>query len=284
MKTIGIFIKRKESRAAQAAAVLIDRLRKDGHRVFYEKEARPAIGLPGAVKKEAMIPKADLVVVLGGDGTMLAAARAIGGRRIPILGCNLGRMGFLTEVTLVELYPLLERYFSGNAELYKRMTLRVRVKGVSGNRKVYRVLNDVVVAKRSIARIVELSLFIDDREVNRYRGDGLIVATPTGSTAYSLSTGGPIVLPSHHCVIVTPLAPHSLTNRPILFPPDARLRLSAQAPAPDVFVTLDGQEGFPLPRGCSVEVTRDPKDLLLVKNPHRDFYDVLRSKLRWGEQ
>jgi len=145
-------------------------------------------------------------------------------------------------------------------------------------------LNDVVVAKASIARIVNLSICINGRQVNRYRGDGVIVATPTGSTAYSLAAGGPLVVPSHQSILVTPLAPHSLTNRTVLFPPDITLEICPITSSPEVFVTLDGQEGFPLKEGERIEVSRHPDPVFLVKNTSRDFYDVLRSKLRWGEQ
>ena len=284
MKKIGIIIKRRDPKAAQAASALIQWLRQAGHRVQYDCEARGVVRRAGGVSKETLVEGADLLVVLGGDGTMLAAARLEGGRGIPILACNMGGLGFLAESTLEDLYPNLQSFLEGKAEIDERMTLKVQavVKGL--RRKVYRVLNDVVVAKSSIARLVNLTVCIDGRQINRYRGDGVIVATPTGSTAYSLAAGGPLVVPSHQSIIVTPLAPHSLTNRTILFPPEITLEICSVPHGAEVFVTLDGQEGFPLPDGMRIEVSRHPDPVLLIKNASRDFYDVLRSKLRWGDQ
>ncbi|HEX6200014.1 MAG TPA: NAD(+)/NADH kinase [Thermoanaerobaculia bacterium] len=224
----------------------------------------------------------DLVVVLGGDGTMLSVARSVAAG-VPILGVNLGRLGFLTEVGRGELYPNLVKVLAGEHDIEERALFEVeviRANGSSASR--YRVLNDVVIAKSALARIIELDVAVNGVEVARYRADGLIISTPTGSTAYNLSAGGPILYPSLPVAVVTPICPHTLSQRPVVVPDRARIQVTLETPREEVYLTLDGQEGTTMGLQDRFVVYRSDQSVRLVKVTGRTFYDGLRSKLRWG--
>lgn len=223
----------------------------------------------------------DLVVVLGGDGTLLAVARALA-EGVPILGVNLGTLGFLTEINRDELYPALVRVLEGDHEIEERAVLDVELLRAGGGAATYRVFNDAVVTKGALARIIELSLFVDGNLVARFRADGLIISTPNGSTAYNLSAGGPIVHPLLPVILLTPICPHALTLRPLLVPDGGTVEVRLETEGEEVFLTLDGQEGTSLSRGDTVAVRRSPRRIRLVKVGERTFYDSLRGKLRWG--
>jgi len=223
----------------------------------------------------------DLVVVLGGDGTLLAVARSLSSD-VPILGVNLGSLGFLTEINRSELYPALVRVLDGDFTLEDRHLLDVELSRASGNGGLYRVLNDAVVTKGALSRIIELSLTVDGNLVARFRADGLIVSTPNGSTAYNLSAGGPIVHPLLPVIVLTPLCPHALTLRPVVVPDEGGVEVRLETEGEEVFLTLDGQEGTSLARGDAIRVTRSARRARLVKVSGRTFYDSLRGKLRWG--
>lgn len=225
----------------------------------------------------------DLVVVLGGDGTLLAAARLVAPRRVPILGVNLGGLGFLTEVTLDELPATLERVLAADFTLSERMMLAARVLRDSRTIADHRVLNDVVITKGALARLVELTVAVDGCAVTTFRGDGLIVATPTGSTAYSLSAGGPIVHPEHRSIILTPIAAHTLTLRPVVVPDHLTVAVTLAREDGNVVLTLDGQVGYPLEPRDVVEIRRAEATVPLVHSPFRSYFEVLRTKLKWGE-
>lgn len=224
----------------------------------------------------------DLLVVLGGDGTLLSAVRALDGCPVPVLGVNLGTLGFLTEVSRDELLPALDAVCAGATTEEPRMTLRASVEREGAVVGSYRVLNDVVLNKGALARISDLEVRVDGRYLTNYRADGLIVATPTGSTAYSLSAGGPIVSPLLPAVTLTPISPHTLTHRPILLEESAEVEVRLVSKNGDVYLTLDGQEGFELQAEDVVRVKKDERPVLLVRSASRDSYAVLREKLMWG--
>jgi len=238
--------------------------------------------------RDVMAGEVDLALVLGGDGTLLAMAHRIGQaeREIPILGVNFGSLGFLTEITRPELYASLEAVLNGRAELDQRMMLRteMRPNGAAGMTRVS--LNDVVFTRTALSRMIDLAVTVGDHFVTAVRADGLIVASPTGSTAYNLSAGGPIVHPSMSAIVLTPIAPHMLTNRPIVIPADreVRVRPTLLDDGAEVYVTLDGQSGFPLKDGDEVAISRAPRPLSLVRATERSYFEVLREKLKWGER
>jgi NAD+ kinase len=228
---------------------------------------------------------AELVVVLGGDGTLIHAQSLLAGRLVPILGVNMGSLGFMTEVPQDELYPMLELVLAGKAKVSDRMKLRVHLhRGGTAERILdAEVLNDVVIAKSSLSRMAELDTRCSGDFVTTYKADGVIVATPTGSTAYALAANGPIMYPTMRGVIIAPICPHTLTQRPLVVPDDENIEIVLANEA-EVYLTLDGQKGLPLQRGDRVQVKQSPNRVLLVRNPQIDFFGILRAKLRWGER
>jgi NAD+ kinase len=235
----------------------------------------------------ALASGVDMIVVLGGDGTLLSMADSIGaaGSGIPILGVNFGSLGFLTEVTLPELYRSLDAALAGRAHVEERMMLRAitRRGGTVFERSI--ALNDVVITKAARSRMIDLSVSVSNEFVTRVKADGLIVATPTGSTAYNLSAGGPIVEPSVDALLLTPIAPHTLTNRPVVIPANAIVRVQPNMTDRDeAFVTFDGQAGFQLQVGDDIEVRRAEQPLRLIRPSTRSYFEVLRTKLKWGER
>ena len=229
----------------------------------------------------------ELVVVLGGDGTLLSMADAIGaaGSNIPILGVNFGSLGFLTEVTLPELYPALDAAVSGRAPIEERMMLRSTTTRAGDTVPDFIALNDVVITKAARSRMIDLSVCVGDEFVTRVKADGLIVATPTGSTAYNLAAGGPIVQPALDALILTPIAPHTLTNRPIVIPSDSAVRVQPHIEERDeLYVTFDGQAGFQLQAGDEIRIRRAERPMRLIRPSTRSSFEVLRQKLKWGER
>ena len=237
--------------------------------------------------KRALVDAVDLVLVLGGDGTLLAMADRIGEARspIPILGVNFGSLGFLTEVTLPELYPTLEAAVGGRVHIEERLMLRSTTIRGGATVAEHIALNDVVVTKGARSRMIDLSVSVGDEFVTRVKADGLIVATPTGSTAYNLASGGPIVQPSVDALVVTPIAPHTLTNRPIVIPSASAVRILPQMDDhDDVFATFDGQAGLQLRAGDELRVCCAEHKLRLIRPSTRSYFEVLRRKLKWGER
>jgi len=229
---------------------------------------------------------ADLVVVLGGDGTLLNMADRIAeaGRAIPILGVNFGSLGFLTEITFPEIYDSLEAAVNGTARIEERLTLRGTIVGDGGTSPAHVALNDVVV-KAARSRIINLSVWVGDEFVTHIKADGVIVATPTGSTAYNLAAGGPIVQPNVEALILTPIAPHTLTNRPVVIPGSSPVRIRpAMSDRDEVFVTFDGQASVDLQPNDEVRLCCAEQRLRLVRPPTRSYFEVLRTKLKWGER
>jgi len=237
--------------------------------------------------REELVKQVDMVLVLGGDGTLLGMADRIGeaGVQIPILGVNFGSLGFLTEVTLPELYPALEAAVTGRAAIEERLMLRATTTRGGGLFGSHIALNDVVVTKTARSRLIDLSVWVGDEFLTRVKGDGLIIATPTGSTAYNLAAGGPIVEPSVDALVVTPIAPHMLTNRPIVIPSSSAVLVQPHIEERDeLFVTVDGQTGYELKAGDQVRVCRSPVPLQLVRPSTRSYFEVLREKLKWGDR
>src|SRR5215211_7481825 len=225
---------------------------------------------------------ADMMLVLGGDGTMIATARLIGDREVPVLGINYGGLGYLAEFRIEELYHALESILSGNFRLDKRVMLDVELKRGDTSITRNRVLNDVVINKSALARIIEIEAYLNQRFVNSFRADGLIISTPTGSTAYNLSAGGPVIFPSMNAVVITPICPFTLSNRPIVVPDDAEIELLLKTDKEEVALTLDGQVGFPLEVADRVVIRKSRTTFNLIQPSNRNYFDVLRDKLRWG--
>jgi NAD+ kinase len=253
--------------------------------VLIDQETQNCIGpVTPTVDRETMAGKVDLIVVLGGDGTLLSAARALGSHKVPLLAVNLGGLGFLTSVTLDQLYPMLEEVLAGKHRTGERMMLEAEMfrKGRAAER--HKALNDAVVNKAALARMLDFDVSVDGEQIGRYRADGLIVATPTGSTAYSLAAGGPIVHPGLDAFVITPICPHMLTNRPLVIPDTAIVEIDFSAAEGPVYLTLDGQIGIQMEPTDRVVIRKSSSRVAFVRPPHKTYFEILRSKLRWGER
>lgn len=284
MQRIGIYAKRNHPAAVKVAGELSAWLQERGIAVFLEKPLAEAMGVGPGYPGSDLPALVELIVVLGGDGTLISVARQVGALRIPILGVNLGSLGFLTEVTLDELYPTLERVLQGDFAVSNRMMLKAVVRRGGQEIGQYRVLNDVVINKGALARIIDMEVWVDDAYLTTFKADGLIIATPTGSTAYNLAAGGPIIYPGLHCLVISPICPHMLTNRPIIVADESVIRIEVKFQDEDVAFTADGQVGMPLQGGDVVELRKSKSITRLIKSPSKDYFEVLRAKLRWGER
>lgn len=234
------------------------------------------------VSRDNIAHEVDLMLVLGGDGTMIATARMIGDHEVPVLGVNYGGLGYLAEFRIEELYTALESILAGNYRLDKRVMLDVELRRDDEPPKTSRVLNDVVINKAALARIIEIETYFNRQYVNAFRADGLIVSTPTGSTAYNLSAGGPVIFPSMNAVVITPICPFTLSNRPIVVPDDSEIELLLKTDHEEVALTLDGQVGFSLAVADRVVIRKSRTTFNLIQPSNRNYFDVLRDKLRWG--
>ncbi len=288
---VGIVAKHGLLAASEHLARLGEWLRERRIEAVYETataQLTTAIGAQATRSREELPACVDLMVVLGGDGTLLAMADRIAqvGRDIPILGVNFGSLGFLTEIRIDELFPSLEAVVDGKAIYDERLMLSATAT-LRGKPEETRVaLNDVVFTKGALSRMIELSVSVSGRFVTRVKADGLIIASATGSTAYNLAAGGPIVHPSVDALVLTPIAPHTLTNRPVVIPGDAEVEVHPEAldESEDVFVTYDGQYGYPVHQGDVIRVKKAAQVLRLVKAPSRGYFELLREKLKWGER
>jgi NAD+ kinase len=234
------------------------------------------------VDEDELSQKVDLMLVLGGDGTMIATARMVGDKKVPVIGVNFGGLGYLAEFPLEELFPALESILAGEYTVQQRLMLSVELWRGEELVTRNRVLNDVVVNKSALARIIEIEAYLNEQFVNLFRADGLIVATPTGSTAYNLSAGGPIIFPSMNAVVITPICPFTLSNRPIVVPDHSMIEVRLMTKNEEVALTLDGQVGFPLQAGDRALIRKSNTAFNLVQPPNRNYFDVLRNKLKWG--
>jgi len=285
VKRVGIVAKSDRPEARELVPALARWLSARGKQVVLEKETAALVPTAtSGVPKSDLPTQVDLLVVLGGDGTLLSVARLVGDLGIPILGVNLGGLGFLTATTSEELFPALEALFAGRMQTEERMLLAAQVVRQGERSAEYAALNDVVITKSAMSRIIDLAVAVDGQAATDYRADGLIVSTPTGSTAYGLSAGGPIVYPTMEAVVLTPICSHTLTNRPIVLPADLRIEVTLLTQNQDVMLTLDGQVGYALKARDTVEIRRAGSRIRLVRFPQKHFFSVLRTKLKWGER
>jgi NAD+ kinase len=283
-RAIGICVKPDQPQLAGQVAELATWLRQRGIEVRLDEHAARLRGEPETPLSD-WIAKVDLVVVLGGDGTLLAAARAIGESNVPLLGVNLGTLGFLAETSGAGLRDALENAIAGRTAIASRMRLEVTLERESGSRTRYLALNDAVIGKSALSRMIDLETTADGAEVTTYHADGLIVATPTGSSAYSLSAGGPLLLPEFEAIVLTPICPHTLTQRPLVLPATCEVEIRVRdARSGEVHLTVDGQVGQVIAQGDRVRVRRAEHPARFLVAPGRNRFAVMRAKLRWGER
>lgn len=283
MKKIGIVAKPSHIKSSEIVGELCDWFKKKGITVLLEADTAEMLAKTKYYSKSDLPSMVDMIVVLGGDGTLLSVARQIKCNDMPILGVNLGSLGFLTVLTLDEMYPALENVLEGEFELEKRMMLSVET--IRDKKIIERhiVFNDAVINRGELARIINLDISINGQYATRYRSDGLIISTPTGSTAYSLAAGGPIVYPTMDAVILSPICPHTLTNRPIVVPGNVKLEVTLTTKTEHVLLTLDGQEGVPLRYLDRIHVKKAKNSLKLIQFNNKNHYTVLSKKLHWGK-
>jgi len=288
IKRIGVVVKPQQPDALETLCRLTEWLSKRGIRLIglaeiaHEQIKQKTGCAVEIVKDEQLASSVDLILVLGGDGTMIATARMIGDTEVPVIGVNYGGLGYLAEFPIDELFSALEAILSGQYKVQERVMLAVELWRGEELITRNRVLNDVVVNKSALARIIEIEAYLDSQFVNLFRADGLIVATPTGSTAYNLSAGGPVIYPSMNAVVITPICPFTLSNRPIVVPDESSIEVRLKTDKEEVALTLDGQVGFPLRVDDRIVISKSKTTFNLVQPPNRNYFDVLRDKLRWG--
>jgi NAD+ kinase len=282
IRKVGIVANVAKEKSPEYTVALQEWLLKRGLEVYLEEGIAAKIGAPPGLEKGKLWTLVDLIVVFGGDGTMLRTARLVRDRDVPIVGINLGGFGYLTEVNLGEMFAALELILAGNFQVEKRMMLDVSVHGGEEPFREGTVLNDVVIGRGNLSRILELETAVDGHYMTTFKSDGLIIATPTGSTAYSMAAGGPIVFPDLNSIIINPICPHTLTNRPVILPESAVVRVSLCTFEQGATVTLDGQVSFNMQYGDSVTIRKSRYITTLVSSPHRGYLEILRSKLGWG--
>ncbi len=282
IRRVGVVLKTSSAEAVGLGHRLIAELKRLGLEPVVDCESAAAVGLSGGPERVGLAAAVDLVVVLGGDGTLLSVTHGeLGGT--PILGINMGSLGFLTEHPSESLLPILNDALQGRATAERRERLEVSVIPPSGVAETRFILNDAVINKSALARMIVLSVHVDNHFVSRFRADGLIVATPTGSTAYNLSAGGPILFPTLNVLLVTPICPHTLTNRPIGLPLSSVVEIRLESTAEEVFLTLDGQHGQPLTAHDLIRISLCAEPVALLVEPNRSFFRILNRKLKWGE-
>ncbi|MBL7170508.1 MAG: NAD(+)/NADH kinase [Candidatus Omnitrophica bacterium] len=275
---ISIIANPRKKKIYSVCRKLIPWLKRKGVEVFISKDiAREIKGAKKEYSREEAARKGDILIALGGDGTLLEAVRLLKGRDIPIIGVNAGGLGFLTEVTLEEFYPLLENVLKGKFETKERAMLEVSL----GSAKKFFALNDVVITRGAFSRILRLNVYIENEFANAYLSDGLILATPTGSTAHSLSAGGPIVHPELKVIVLSPICPHTMTNRPLIIPGDKEITIELDREKVEVSLTVDGQIWKSLAQGQKVKIKMAKNVVRLITNPEKSYFEVLRRKLNW---
>jgi NAD+ kinase len=287
IETVGVVVKPNHAEAWQTACELSEWLEKRNVALVGKPFSlnQAAVGATcdiETVDEEKFAAEADLIVVLGGDGTMISTARLIGDHDALVLGINYGSLGYLTEFRIEEMFSALESVLAGDFMVDSRVMLTAEHSRGDETLARGRVLNDVVINKAALARIIEIEVDLNGQFVNSFRADGLIVSTPTGSTAYNLSAGGPIIFPSMNAVVITPICPFTLTNRPIVVPDTAAIELCLLSDSEDVILTLDGQTGYTIRAQDRVRIRKSNTTFNLVEPPNRNYFDVLRNKLKWG--
>jgi NAD+ kinase len=283
MRKIGIICKTGVSEPSEIVKGLLPWLRKKGCTICVDSETAALLKIEGTPRSQ-IAALADIIIVLGGDGTMLSVARLVGEKGTPILGVNIGGLGFLTAVHKDEIYEVLEQVLAEECSVEERIMLTACVIRQSECIAEYIVVNDVVVNKGALARIIDLETYIEHSYVATFKADGLIVSTPTGSTAYALSAGGPILYPTLNSIVLAPICPHTLTNRPIVLPDNRLIEIVLRSQNEDVFLTIDGQVGFALRQGDTIEVKKSPYKAKFFIPCERDYFAILRAKLKWGER
>ena len=285
IRHVGIIAKPNLSTASAVVNNLIEWCAVRQIQVNLDRETAAIVHQPGAgLEKSDLIAASDLIVVLGGDGTLLSVARSMDAYEVPILAVNFGSLGFITEITLEETFSNLENVLAGTASSQKRIMIDVDVVREGELFASYRALNDAVLTKGALARIIDIDVRIDNHFVATYKADGLIISTPTGSTAYALSAGGPVVYPTLEAMLITPIASHTLTFRSLVVPDSVTVRMSLKATQESVFLTVDGQVGLPLKGEDHISVRKSSSYLELIESTNKSFFDILRSKLKWGER
>jgi NAD+ kinase len=282
IEKVGIVANIAKEKSPEHTAALRAWLLKRGLDVYLEEGIAAKIGCPPGVERTKLWTLVDLIVVFGGDGTLLRTARLVRERDVPIVGVNLGVFGYLTEVNLDEMYSALEVILTGNFQVEKRMMLDVEIQGGDEPFREGTVLNDVVINRGNLSRIAELETEVDGRYLTTFKADGLIISTPTGSTAYSMAAGGPIVFPELNSILINPICPHTLTNRPLILPESAVIRVSLTTLEKGATVTLDGQLSFTVKYGDSITIRKSRYITTLVSSPNRGYLEILRTKLGWG--
>ena len=284
MKNIGLFCKPRPSVDSKVVNDLVQWLRERNYKLYLDQNTAGLIGELATCTQEEIPKLSELVIVLGGDGTLLKAARIAHSHDVPILGVNQGNLGFLTETTLENLYQTLQSTLNGECKIEHRMLLNASLWREGTKIQNFNVLNDIVINKGTLHRILNLSVLVNDQPMTSYRADGLIIATPTGSTAYSLSAGGPIIHPSVQALVLSPICPFVLTNRSIVIPDTSHIQvqLAKRHENEDVRITLDGQMGCDMKSGDILEVEKAKVSLKLVQAPGKNYYQTLRKKLHWG--
>ena len=285
MKPIGniaIFCKPYPPQNRSVLSELSSWLKQSGYNILLDKQTAFIVGENSNFRTEEVSSQADMIVVLGGDGTLLRVARLTHFYEVPILAVNLGSLGFITEIALQEFRESFCKAIKGQLNIEKRMLLNVTLTRGGKPIKNHNVLNEAVVDKGNLAKIVDLVVYVDNFYMTSYRADGLIIATPTGSTAYSLSAGGPIIHPSMNALTLSPICPFALTNRPIVAPDRSEIQVCLAANSKEARVTLDGQESYVMKRDDSLELKKGKNYIRLYKSPHKNFYQILREKLKWG--
>lgn len=283
MKKMGIICKVGIPKPAEILKELLPWLRQKGCETYVDTETASTLNMEGFPRSQ--IPSlSDVIIVLGGDGTMLGVCSLAGNKGVPILGVNIGGLGFITEVQIERLYEVMEKVFSDECPIEERLMLQAHVLRQGKLIAEYVVLNDIVVNKGALAKIIDLETYINHTYVTTFRADGLIISTPTGSTAYSLSAGGPILYPTLDNIVLTPICPHTLTNRSMVLPGNVAIEVILRSPTERVYLTLDGQVGFSLMQDDIIEVAKAPFKTNLLIPSDRDYFQILRTKLKWGER
>ena len=285
IKRVGITSKPKKAEVWEVVPSLIQWFRDRQIEVFVDKETAATLdGREKSLTRNEMSGQVDLIVVLGGDGTLLATARALNRKPVPLLAVNLGGLGFLTVITREELFATLELVLAGNLRSECRVQIEADIVRADEVIASYLALNDAVLNKGAIARVLDFDVWIDNKFISTYKSDGLIVSTPTGSTAYSLAAGGPVIIPSVAAFIVTPICAHTLTNRPIVLPDSAIIEVAVKSQRESVYLTVDGQVGIALRSDDTVRIKKAASHVELIQSPHKSYFEILRQKLKWGER
>lgn len=283
MKRIGIICKSGRAEPVELVKILLPWFEEKKCEVFLESEAAAVLGKKG-YEREVIPEHVEMMIVLGGDGTMLSVSRLIAGRDVPILGVNMGGLGFITAINKHEIFNVLEQALQGTCPVEERIMLDAGVFRESVETGCFTAMNDVVINKGALARIIEMETFVNESYLTTYRADGLIIATPTGSTAYSLAAGGPILYPTMSSIAITPICPHMLTNRPIVLPDGSVVRVALKSASENVYLTVDGQVGLKLQQGDVIEVQKSACTVKLFAPCGHDYFNLLRTKLKWGER